>query len=459
MYRFRLANVDQEVTYDLIGGLLRIHDRGWSTRIPSTIKAQRGRTFAGYPTMIETIPLFASKCDADIRAALTQLEAILVAASKYDDTPVTDDSQWLEWAIRGEVGRRSLLLGGGWDFINREAINPFLDTSQAQINLALMRHPAWESIASTTITDDDLSCAGGVWAVNAIPGTMDARPYISQFIGVNAGGGPIARIWAGFRPEYEGLTSFDPVWECEDGTNEAGVGTTDQVDATASGGDKVEIDLNASAAFAKRFTIEVDDILGANYEHMSGRYLVLARCKIAAGTAAVEIRYGYSGSAANASCPRVYDIDNAAWRIRELGEVQFPPEGKWQGVDGDHLRRACIEVWAEDADGAATDLDMDVFYLIPSERFVYVGGADVEYDTGDTQPAKVEVLENDTAIAQQYILGYPNAGLVPEPNMWYVPMGNSKLVLVGERTASHVLTDVLDLSIEYIARHLSYEAT
>lgn len=452
----RFADISQGTTLDLLGGTLKLLDNSWVTRSPPLeydyTKSTYGATaqLKNFGTVVETMDLLGNDTTVNIRAGTNALEDILEGARLYHSNDLHDTSYWLEWNIDGESPRRSLLYEGAIQYLQGVGLSPFMENDKLHCRLALTRHPFWENTSATSISSSNVSCSGGMWHITGVPGTVPARPSEFQAAG---SGGTIEELWVGIRDDYEGRSSFDPVWECEDG--QVNSPYTD----TSSAGGMMTCGFTTTAALTKRFSVAVEDVLGGNYNHMAGRYLVIARVKVtnADTTAGIQMKTGYHTLETNLvpSAER-YIGGLTKWHLQELGYVQFPPGGSYHGMAADAMRKAVITIWAERVEGTGS-LNVDTLYLVPSEHFFYAMDAAI-VGAGNVQAI---VQENDSGLVVANYSGSPLVGLNSALTDFYVPVGASVAVVVGQRnyTANnppHNTADQVDLSLDYIPRWRSY---
>ena len=478
--RLRLVNDDGTVRYDLMYGMLSLYDWRWSTatstpRMRASPVPFGGRSvFESYSMMTETFDLASrSRCADDIRVAQARIESILVEARKHGADPVHDDAQWLEWGARGEIPRRTLLYGGSWQFLNQPRVTPLLEEQMSIIRLALSRHPLWEDVDSLDVSTNGLSCHAGYWNITGTTGREPARISLAAWSAPAVQVDEITRVWCGIRPAYRGTANFDPLWECESNAIVGGDANFHGADTTnisslgspaappASNDWYANVDFATAPGLRNRLNIVVNEPSGgANNDHFMGRYLVLMRAR-ATGAVGVQMRHGYAFSLTPVPAEEIYiNADNYPnWELWELGQVQFPPEGSWEGLTSTTMEACGVGLWAEQLDVGA-EIDIDCLILVPTAHFVYVDNASLQYHTGSPSgpecPLWVITKEDDTIVSLQNIVGRPLEEKTAEPELWYLPPDDSVVVLAAQRATSHVLTDTLDLDFAYYPRWLSY---
>ena len=459
--RLALATVDRTETVDLLNGPLRITPDGWRVTVPGRGRRVQPKwpnptvALGGASPVSEELMLVSNTTQSGVASAVRAIESLLEKARAYHDDPLYEQSVWLEWQAGNETFRRALIYDGQLTIMADRVFSPFADKGAVRARLELLRHPLWEeNYTATVISQVGVSCLGGKWEITGVRGDTAARLWYAKFQGVSGGGGPISRLWCGIRKAYDGTTGFSPLWELESGTAETDASFVS--DTGASGGSKLSVSFSTTATLARRWSGTLDDI-ATSYAHYTGRYLVLARSRVTntTTTVAVQVRSGYSGMSTMVPGELVYVSGDTAWRMRELGEIQIPPEGAWYGASTSALQKYALELWAERLAGSGA-LEVDVFVLVPSSSIVTVSGAAIQYVTGDTRPVYVVTLENGHLIAQGYQGGVPNLALDFSSRSWQLPAGSSVLVLVGEQDAGHNLGDSLNIELQYFTRWHSF---
>lgn len=483
MYKLRLINDDESEIIDLLHGPVRLHDWGWAPKFTSL--SQRGvnlpfgyqTTSVGYGAVTETFSVIVEGCADEIRDRVAEVERFLEGAAAHMDDPLVENAHWLEWSAGGEDPKRSLVTGGAISPLSGVGYWPMLSDLQLRMTLVVTRHPLWENAIAATpaITVDSASSVGGTIPFLATPGRVPAR--IAHMMIRDDGGGiyggadaAITKIWMGFRPEYEGLTNFVPVWECESTAIAGGHSTIIDVADTANtaysatyhNGYGVTTTFT-DTVMEPRISIALHDVAGnvvADYPDFVGRYLILARCWVSDDSAVIQMRYGYDETTARIACDPIV-VDHAAPLYVELGTVQIPTPGLWPFrfpvSASDQI--GAFTIWLYSQNVAATSMTIDALVLIPADYFVKLEDAVVLYNAA---PAVEDVTVLSTlpddrvfAVAGQYD-GNIRASVAASPNQWYAPIGNSLLVVAAEQAALQDINDDLDLAIDWYPRWQSY---
>lgn len=455
-------------THDLLGGTLRLVERSWQTRTPAVVGSYRHVPYGAQPqfshfgVLVEQMDLVGEDSVVNLIAAVNDIEGFLERARLNRMMLQRSNNIWLEGHADGESARRTLVYEGALAYPAMTGISSLMQGGVLRAKLSVSRHPFWEASTAVNDTEANVSCIGGTWYSGSGAGRAPGRISDFQFRGRNGGGGPLNRFWVGIREKLWTDVGFVPVWEAEDGTNNS-PDTSDQLSATAHGGSYVNCDFTTTAAMTKRFTIKGSDVL-ADWG-MRGRYLVLARLAVGAGTTcAVQMKTGLSGG--NALDPRdpIY-VDGSAfsydWHMVELGEIDIPPVGTqfYARPSGDLERETTLEIWAERVSGA-NNLGIDCLVMIPARHISFVEGGSVQYAAGPPptyKPVHIFTYADDTVDAMSYEFNSIADNTVDLSSRdFYLPHEGWMMVIAGERAAVSVLADAVDLEMDYYVRWPSY---
>lgn len=464
----RLANYDRDTFFDLLYGVLRIRNWGWNytpaSRGFNAVGLPQGARggYTSYNPITETFEM--ATFDCDIRGVVQQLENFLEDAAAWHDDRQTDQSIWLEWITNTEEGRRSLLFGGKWDWQSMANSWPMLYNNNWLPRLAIMRHPLWESVSIDSVTETTLDTLGDIVTFTDVPGRVPARIYQTKFAGV-AGSGLLETVWAGIRPDYEGSGSFVSVWECESTAVAGGMSwfwsgaeMTNVVSATSSNGYYAKCDFSTGGTtMTKRLSITLDDVVGANYDHFIGDYLVLARACVSAGEVAIQMGYGYYDTPVLPWGP-VVNITDTTFQLYELGTVSIPPPGPWHDdvfttTLAEQCKRFEIDIQAEQIDTG--DLWIDCLVLVPAKHFLKMEQVWVQESTD--KDAVAIVRENEDVFGVTRADDVAIRAAVTTAQNWYLPQGDSFIVVVAQRDGNCTIADEITLEMKYYPRWLSYE--
>lgn len=399
----------------------------------------------------ETIELISDLLDATVRTEKKTLDLLIYKARLYAKNSLSSEAVWLYWNTDGETAKRALVVDGSTEILSDEIYSPLMGIDSIKLAVALKRK-VWENTSYTNVGTTGLSVTGGTWLIGNDAGTENQR-IEGAFLYVKTV--DKVKFWAGIRPLYEGATDFDPLWECEDGTNY--IDASDVADGGASGGNKVQISFS-TATLAKRFSVTVDNVIGAgDHTHFVGKYQVLARCKVNAGTTQVrvQLRSGFFYLFDTETVVQDTIIDGqTGWNLVDLGEVQFPPMGNRDGRPDSQLEFMALTIWAERLSVAGT-LDMDALILIPSEHlFTCETSAGSLIDYGPE--AYVTPTDERYAVARNNLSYWGNVDYHLPPS-WEYPIGGGVMVVAAEGS-THTLTGTLNVSLWLVPRWQSYRA-
>lgn len=453
-------------TVDLYGGVFQLARNGWSSRTATMVNNYTNLTwgvqaqFQHHEPVLEQMILEAKDTDTNIIGAYRDIYKVLESARRYHANKFEDRAQWLSAHTDNESARQSLIYEGSIQMNSGNGVNPLLTCGAARADLTILRHPFWESTIGGTLTDTNLVCTGDTYTFNDIPGDVPAR--ISEIELKGSTGGPLTEFWVGIRPRYEGFNVFDPVWECEDGT--AGTDAASTPDATASASDKILVDFSTTPTMAKRWQMSVSQsgsYAPLDYPQFNGSYRVLVRCQVSAGTIGIRLAWGYSGTP---DAQRHYNeelyITNTSWMLVDLGHISIPPWGSKVYALSDNTEEFCLSIYAERVDGAGT-LGLDLIILIPDQHMFHASGCSVEISGGNIKQISLLTVANDELIAIGFDDG-PAYDVEVATNEWYLPagsgtvLGDSIMVIAGQRDSSHELNDDVDFQISYIPRWATY---
>ena len=456
---FRLADYAQTAgtIVDLHAGTLKLEAESWSTRTAPMEGNYKHTKFGAQPqfdhlgVMVENFGLIGDDTVANLITGHNNIMAVLEKARLYHEDPLQSNSWWLEANANGESAKRALLYEGSLQALTGVGLDPLMATKKLRLGCSLSRHPLWETVTPTTETHaTNVSLTGGMWVPSTIPvGTCPGR--IATWKMTGTGGTTVTRIWSGIRPTYNGTAGFIALQECETGTE-----GTDAVDtlggATDSGDRYVLVNFATVTTMANRLTKYVNQ-MGGTISHYKGRYLVLLRCKVSAGTIAVQMKMGLPGTSTTAlaeSAP-VY-LTNTAYQLIDLGEVQIPPYGVRE-TTSTAWGTMQLQFWAERVAGAGT-LTMDAFILMPSEHMIYGNELTIAAPEGSSgfsaythadDTYRVETLTDVPYSVTEY--------LVREP---YWPVEGGIMVCAGETAAGHDLVITIKPSLTVFPRWYNF---
>lgn len=459
MQTLRLANEDRTVTIPLMGGLIGIRS-GFDFATPGqggvfTYEPYGAQfDFENFQPQTETFSIAITGNGAAVLAEMDRLQDFLESIRLYSDNDIAEQSCWLEWRARGEDEKRSLLYSGTFQVVSKDNVTPGMPTCEVLGTLSLTRHPLWETYESVANTASSKSTLGGIYFIYDTPGNTLARLQRTLFY--RAGAATLYRFWLGIRRINQGMSGFESVWECEDSSDidPDAIGDTaiNAPDATASNNSKLTTTFAGDPTLRIRFNLRLDDVYAADYTHAQGRYLVLMRCKVvgAGGVAGIQMRSGYAG---NIIHEEVY-VDNTSWRLIPLGNISIPP---WKGahyVSDPYYEAYTLTIYAEELN--TCDLDMDCFVMIPNEHMVSAEGLAAPSYIG-----YIRVDEDDTEVGYGYSNAIPgvNDSLDVAMTDWYLPPGDSMMVIAAEDATAHTLGTAAYVAWRYLSRWTLYRGT
>ncbi|MCI0726421.1 MAG: hypothetical protein L0332_06820 [Chloroflexi bacterium] len=389
-------------------------------------------------------------------------ERLLKQNRLWHNNPLLDESIWIESNLDGELERRCLLYPRSKiNHVPGAGVTPYGNISNLMLlSLLLERHPAWEDLTPSTQSGTAISGLGGKLTLTAA-GTLESRISKLTIDGIS-GVAPIGTYWLGIQPYNDGISSFEPLWELEDGgiSGYTDVSFVSDVLGSGSGNNVLEISFATDASLLPRHAITVGSVIGSNYEHMRGTYMVLLRYRADNTNAAefgLQLKVGY-GSTPNPAPVRdeiFVPTSDDEFHFVELGEFTIPP-GTERGVEGTNIANAQVELYAERLTGTAR-LRCDCYVMMPSKHMIKLTGGG---EASASMRLDVFTHENDKITAIEFDAGVPRRNIVPEPTNWYIPVGETNggvLVLAMQRaTGDQDKDDTADLELEVYNRWLSY---
>ena len=435
-----LSVTDGTTTVNLLAGNLKLTANGWRT------KTSKKKVW-------ENIELVSEATDANIRAAKDDLDELAEAAREYHLNEKKADAVYFKWQSDGESDKQALVYDIESEIMANDPLSsPLLGSNVVILQVAIQRHPEYETTSATNTTSNGVSADGGTWAIGNAVGTSPER--ISKFLIWTSDAAYVhQQIYAGIRPLYEGVGSFVALWEAEDGTAPTGTTVTDP-DGTASGNKSLACDLTSSVNSGIRTIITIDDVVGSNYNHFIGKYHILARMKVASGATnvLVELAQVWKGSHSYHGTTFIEGV--TVWTLFSLGTVSFPPTGDRGNIASDHADFAeCgFSIFARSTDDTGT-LDIDCYYLVPAEHTLTILGTAID----TTDPLTIYTDPDD----QVWGLGestLSQGGLQISPSNWRYPVGGGLMVVVAQADSGHILSKTLDLSIDLTPRWKMFRA-
>lgn len=453
---FRIEDDSAAVIYDfLTNGNLRIVDGSWQTQ--STRDGKK----------IETMLLISKDTAANIRTDVATLEDVLQDAVSYHTDKYRDSSYWFRWVTDGESAKRALIFDYELHPVPdspvqpRGGFTPNLEAEASYYELAITRHAAFEENTAVipVAGAQTVSCNGGTWDLTGTSGGRLNGRIFRFYCLPSSSGMSFTQFWAGMRLERRGLTTFDPLYECEDGFNR--VDASDVADGTASGGDYVRVNFATDATMRPRVSFQVDQ--GArDADDMIGSYKVLLRYKTSDSSTktAVQLVSTFEIPPTSSSVPLppgnygsiIYPTATTTYNLIELGNLEVTPFPVKMAQDLSlSIGNMYISIFAERIEGSG-NLQLDSVILIPYEHYVawdaglvnYLESAEVITDEAD----RTQAFRNSTSVID-------GVGEVSKNN-WVYPREGGYFVVAAQRDGQHVLADTVGVHIEVFKRWQTY---
>jgi hypothetical protein len=421
------------------------------------------------PYVVEALPVYINATSDDNLAATMQgLHALQKRAAEYMVDPQQTTPVWFHRKLTAETGTVRYLVAS-LDFSAGERLGSMFDVTPAITEgrtgvLAIEHHPYGERTATrafpqatpsaaASIMYDYTAAGSGVGAYD-YAGDVGVRPALFE-IGPAFGDG-LARIWMGIRSagRHGTVANFVPVWELEDGTNFTDV--SDVVDATASGGNKVQVVESAlewDNTWQSVCSLALSAI-SANEADQYGEFLWLIRGKVTAGTWEVRLEFRLPGMLNGALTPPV-EISNTSWDISELATHPIPYRNlhaiPTALLADSYDQSVTVEVQAQRTSGAG-NLDLDCLLPVPIDEGYAIleslgGEVTNEVSAGNGDVIAVCISPEDGADVQAI-------GTTPSFNdqiewmvhNFYFPPGDGRLIIAFAGYQNADITDTLEIN-------------
>ena len=323
--------------------------------------------------VIDTITFMVRAATQDALAGVLQaLDDKIEQVAAYTRDEVEIYGIWLRAKMNNETGTRQALIRSAkrspialWSGYSGSASGGYFYVERH--SLAIERDANWEASSLTNYFPGSINSVGGTATVGTAAGEKPARLARVKLDGDLTSGGPLTKLWLGFRTDRFGnKANFVPTWSLRLGDT-FGADTTGAVanaDATAKDGFKVITTFATTPALAQRVIISVASVT-ANRSDQRGTFLVLLRAKLTgAGTVRVRMKDGLDQLKALKARPRV-PISGTNWQLYELGSVQIPSPGRVYSAT-QLLDSFAIAIDAEQIGGTPSTpaLHMDCLVLI-----------------------------------------------------------------------------------------------
>jgi len=417
------------------------------------------------PYVTEVIPVrINGTSDDNFAAELQTFHALQKLAAEYWSDQTTEIPVWYHQQLTSETGqRRSLVKSLRLEFAD-EAGNWFSPapptTSGKLARVIIERHPYWES---TTLRDlpavnpsaglyhyYDPTAAGASVTAHDIVGDVGAR--IQRFRFNNPAGDDIGRIWMGCRSanKHGTLTDYDPVYECEGGTNNASEsGITDHADATASGGNCVQVvetDLDWDDTWHEVCMLRHSACGSGDEDENYGTILSLLRAQVSAGTWEVQLRYGYDGMADDDLIKgQVLELTNTPWDIIEADIHTYPIRNlkalTQTDLNSNSDASQAIFVWARRTSGSG-NLEVDCVLRLPLDEG-YCILKDFDTTTASAQIYMAQSPDERIYTAVQLAGAFISIASVDAFN-FTLPVGDCRILVIWAGPTASDISDDFD---------------
>lgn len=447
---------DQTDSVDLVNGYIQVIWSTWTTQ-----DLRDGKVLESFDVLVKP------GNDWTVVTEIEDLNKLAYRARDYHDDRLRPDPVWLRGYSTVEEPKRALVFDIIVTNIHELGHAPeILGMGGAALyNVAITRLAAWEGedLVSYGFNIQDKATIGQGGAVAAPGGSLPPRMEYCSLYG-SPGYGEVNRAWIGIRPTYKTVTGFTPIIEAEGGFGAGVTVGTDAItaaDVTASNNLVVAVDFATTTTNAKRVGMNfanIPGISGTGNEYI-GRYHILLRCKLsAAQEVMIQLRAGLINSTNGLTPCQAVPFSDTNWRIVDLGEVQVPsvsrPLSTSEVLDVENIVLSqVLEIWVERL-GTAVTLSLDYVALVPAEHFLFVDNVRIFGDasSGYTGLVVCKVFPDNEVLVIGRGTSLFDASPIYTLRDWTIPPDGGYLVMVGERTSSHVLADKFSIEVNYAKR-------
>jgi hypothetical protein len=413
----------------------------------------------------------------DLADKLQSVDAILYEANKFANrSHAGRDAVWLHAKVADETtGRQSLVFNGKTKY-NIGFFGPPVTPGNIinDMDLALTRHPFWETINPTTplAKGKFLSTVGG--GLNGteetfgdVPGRINSiyvAPDTSQTTA-------LTEVWLGFRSEELGNRNyFQSNWDCGDAdvtlannttrvTGDSSAINSQYARWTPAGG--------ADNNILPRATVQMLDIT-SYINDQNGTHLVLLRARASSGasrTFRVRMLSGYYDEGTDSKWKtgkRVLvpgsGVSAGDWYYYPVGFVNIPVERTATGVA--LVKKFALRAEAEEYGTGSGNLELDSFTLIPvSEGAMHISGAHIAVSGSNQYSAYLASSPDDELVAYN-VVTYGSAtdnvkDIQFDPYNWSVPIGSIKIIVAAQRATESEASDNMQVWFDYYPRWIT----
>lgn len=416
-----------------------------------------------------TFDLVSTTTDEIFRQEMWKLDYLRDNALRWGSDATNSDPVHLFWNVDGEtIGRRSIVHDISYEVNTEEVLNANLGLDAAKVRLAVQHNPYWESTLLSDIAGT-VSDLGGTVVIPLTDTSYPSRIKYLNLIGWSGDGlfSDRTKAWVGIRDYRNGVSGFIPVWEAEAGTVATDASGT--ADAAARGGTAIRISFATETDMVKRFSVKWSDIGTASFDHLTGRYLVLGRLKLSAGTVevATELRHGWLGQAGLESSlgvtylSAVTNPEYVNYNFVPLGVAEIPPTGDRDAIASTGgtaapLRSYGLALYAERLSGAGT-MNFDCFVLMPADHLFIASQTAISFTNGAS--TRVYTGNDDIPYAVKYSIADYYGNIEYSFENWNLPPGGGVMVFVSQAGTFHALDGTVTVSGNYFKRFRSYRGT
>lgn len=357
-----------------------------------------------------------------------------------NDPNFVSDRYWLAEKAEGESdNRRALLYDVEILPSDRRGFMRLQNLGMSYYEMVMVRDE-WESTSPRTAIAQADMAAGDKKTIPArgtLPGRID-RVLLEPGASIGTGAAATARHWLGIRPTYHGTTGFISEWDWTAGTMGA--------DASVVSGN-VEIDFGTVTAMVPRVTLKLSDIVGSNYDHFVGEYLLLMSIEVGGGG---STRVAMQVSGDGVSSEPIYSGSTASLsQIFEVGTIRIPDKS----IRDVNVSLADVEiVFSAELIASISTITIDKVYAVPAKHFCYLEGSlDSAQASGYVELRMHPEGEPLQINSDGSAVGFGNPIIVN----WAVPVEGGIFVYVGGAPQGTIAGGV-DLTLDIVDRWEGY---
>lgn len=416
---------------------------------------------------------------ANIRAAIDDLEEFMNRALEYSLDHLESYECWFRWQTSGEDVKRSLVYSSNIEPIDHEVDDIHLDSGAGRYLFTFSRDLRFEELTSQAALQNNISSVGGyVNLISTISGGSADGRIVNLILKPRNASNNLYKAWVGIRPERYGIGSptqgditagFHPVINFSLASQADGSYTSLTVPSVANAYNGYVV----RDSFADYETLNIKLEASVASDYYTGRYLVLLRAGLTAGSTICSARIG-TAFGAFGDVGAFYDkplslgntqyIEDTVYRFYELGIIDIP------GDRTSHVPyRTSINIFLETGRVSGSgSLDTDCLVLVPADHYItwdkagfgnaivigaFIGDANVRTNPeGSVSGVVVDPrFTGGAAVGSIGGIAFDYAELGGGLSNWAYPRHGGFLVIAAEREDSQTVTDYLDIEI-YVRR-------